>query len=270
MISLIAVDMDGTLLDAKGNIPSHFHEIFQRLDDKNILFTVASGRQYSCLLECFHDVSDRIVFIAENGTFVAYRGTVLYTNPIPMSDVLELCEQGSKVPHSAVVVCGRKSAYILHSTDPDRILFLDEISKYYSKIQFVDSFSDIDDDILKFTICTFAGAEKVALPVFTQFSGRFSMVVSGSYWMDIARPDANKGVALACVQKHFGIAKEQTMAFGDFLNDVELLQNAKYSYAMANSHPDLFQHANFQAAANYEDGVLRQISHMLDNPEEYE
>jgi len=39
---------------------------------------------------------------------------------------------------------------------------------------------------------------------------------------------------------------------------------------MANSHPDLFQHATFQAAANYEDGVLRQIVHMLDNPQEYE
>jgi len=269
MISLIAVDMDGTLLDAKGNIPSRFHEVFQRLDDRKILFTVASGRQYYRLLEAFQDISDRIVFIAENGTFVVYRGTVLYANPIPMQDVLELCDQGKKVPNSSIVVCARKSAYISKIDDIGRPAFLAEINKYYSKIQYVDSFADIDDDILKFTICTFDGSEKAALPVFRRFRGRLSVVVSGNYWLDVAQPDANKGIALVRVQKHFGITKDQTMAFGDFLNDVELLQNAKYSYAMANSHPDLFQHANFQAASNTEDGVLRQIEYMLDNPEEY-
>ena len=87
--------------------------------------------------------------------------------------------------------------------------------------------------------------------------------------MDITQPDTNKGVALAHIQAYFGISRDETMAFGDFLNDVELLQNARYSYAMANSHPDLFRYANFQAPANYEDGVLRQIVHMLDNPDEY-
>jgi len=270
MISLIAVDMDGTLLDSEGLIPSHFQEIFNRLEENNILFAVASGRQYSNLLERFHDMRDRVVFIAENGTCVVYQGKTLYLNPIPMADVLELCAHGRTIPNTAMVVCGRKSAYIEKSDDPDCAQFLEEIAKYYSKKEFINSFTDIDDDILKFTICTFDGAEEIALPAFQSFSDRFNVVVSGLFWVDITQPNANKGVALAHVQDYFGISRDQTMAFGDFMNDVELLQNAAYSYAMANSHPDLFQHANFQAAANYEDGVLRQIVHMLDNPEEYE
>lgn len=270
MISLIAVDMDGTLLDSEGLIPSHFQEIFQRLEASNILFAVASGRQYGNLLERFYDMRDKIVFIAENGACVVYQGKTLYLNPIPMADVLELCAHGRTIPNTAMVVCGRKSAYIEKSDDPDRALFLGEIAKYYSKKEYVNSFADIDDDILKFTICTFDGAEEIALPAFQSFSDRFSIVVSGEFWVDIAQPNTNKGIALAHVQDYFGISRDQTMAFGDFMNDVELLQNAAYSYAMANSHPDLFQHANFQAAANYEDGVLRQIVHMLDNPAEYE
>ncbi|MEI8201327.1 MAG: Cof-type HAD-IIB family hydrolase [Eubacteriales bacterium] len=270
MISLIAVDMDGTLLNSEGLIPSHFQEIFDRLEEKNILFAVASGRQYGNLLENFYDLRDRIVFIAENGTCVIYQGKTLYLNPIPMADVLELCAKGRTIPNSAMVVCGRKSAYIEKSSDKEREQFNGEITKYYTKMETVNSFADIDDDILKFTVCTFEGAEAMALPAFQSFLDRFSVVVSGEFWLDISQPGANKGVALAHVQNYFGITRDQTMAFGDFMNDVELLQNADYSYAMANSHPDLFQHANFQAAANYEDGVLRQIVHMLDNPSEYE
>jgi len=60
------------------------------------------------------------------------------------------------------------------------------------------------------------------------------------------------------------------MAFGDFLNDVELLENAGYSYAMKNAHPGLFAHARFRAAGNEEDGVLREISRMLDSPSEFD
>jgi len=270
MISLIAADMDGTLLDSDGKIPAHFQEIFQRLQKDNILFTVASGRQYYSLAKSFTNMSDNIVFIAENGTYVVYKGETLYLDPIPMSDVREICGIVKNLPNSAVVMCGRQSAYIEKSSDPERIKFLEEITRYYFRKEYVDSLAEVQDDILKFAVCTFDGAEDTALPFFLHSADRFSVRVSGSIWLDIAKSGSNKGVALTHIQEHFGISRDQTMAFGDFLNDIELLQNAKYSYAMANSHPDLFQHANFQAAANYEDGVLRQISHMLDNPEEYE
>lgn len=269
MISLIAVDMDGTLLDEQGNIPARFDEVFRRLDEKKILFTVASGRQYNTLLNNFKDVSDRIVFITDNGTFVVYQGIELYSRPIPMKNVLELCSLAKTIPNSAAILCGRKSAYIERSRDAKQAAFLDEIARYHTKMDYVDAFESVDDDILKFTVCSFDGAEKAVYPVFSSYAGSFSISVSGEYWMDITQPDTNKGIALAHIQEYFGISRDETMAFGDFLNDVELLQNAKYSYAMANSHPDLFRYANFRAPANNEDGVLRQIVHMLDNPDEY-
>jgi Cof subfamily protein (haloacid dehalogenase superfamily) len=270
MISLIAADMDGTLLDAGGNIPARFNEVFRRLEAENILFAVASGRQYYNLVEHFCDIQNKIVFIAENGTFVVYQGKTLYLSPIPKADVMELCRYGRNISHSDIVVCGRKSAYIERRDGFDRSKFLVEFNKYYAKLEVINSFEEINDDILKFAFCTFEGAEKVASPAFLPFADRFSLVISGSIWMDITMPNTNKGVALMHVQKYFGISRDQTMAFGDFLNDVELLKNAKYSYAMANAHPGLFEYASFKAGANDEDGVMRQIVHMLDYPKEYE
>lgn len=270
MISLIAVDMDGTLLNADGNIPEHFWEVFERLDSKDIRFCVASGRQYNNLKLRFQDISDRIIFISDNGTYVVYKGKPLYSNSIPLKHVLELAQVGRNIPDATMVACATSTAYMERSSSPVGDAVLAEVAKYYVTVEMVDSFADVKDDILKFAVCTFKGSEEFALPSFLPFADRFAVVVSGKYWMDIMPPDANKGVALAHVQRYFGVPRENTMAFGDFLNDVELLQNAKYSFAMANSHPDLFQHANYTAAANFEDGVLRQINHMLNHPEEYE
>ena len=53
------------------------------------------------------------------------------------------------------------------------------------------------------------------------------------------------------------------MAFGDYLNDIELLQSCRYSYAMENAHPDVKQAANFIAPSNEEAGVVQILKTML-------
>ena len=50
--------------------------------------------------------------------------------------------------------------------------------------------------------------------------------------MDLMNKGVNKGVALAKIQEHLGVAPEETMAFGDFYNDSELLSRAKYSFCL--------------------------------------
>ena len=67
-IKFIATDMDGTLLCDNKQLPSDFYEVFQQLQQKNILFSAASGRQYQSLVNTFEPVKEEMVFIAENGT----------------------------------------------------------------------------------------------------------------------------------------------------------------------------------------------------------
>jgi hydroxymethylpyrimidine pyrophosphatase-like HAD family hydrolase len=56
----------------------------------------------------------------------------------------------------------------------------------------------------------------------------------------------NKGNAIEKLQKSLNILPEQTMAFGDYLNDIEMLKNARYSYAMENAHPSVKEVANLK------------------------
>jgi hydroxymethylpyrimidine pyrophosphatase-like HAD family hydrolase len=88
-------------------------------------------------------------------------------------------------------------------------------------------------------------------------------VVSGPHWVDVLSPSASKGRALRQLQAALGVTADQTMAFGDFLNDLEMMDAAAWSFAMANAHPLLKERARFVAPANNANGVVRTVRTVL-------
>ena len=83
---------------------------------------------------------------------------------------------------------------------------------------------------------------------------------SGVNWLDIYSSNANKGTAIDIIQKKFNISKKETMVFGDYLNDLEMMENAYYSYAMKNGHEKIKEVSNFETDfTNNENGVIETI-----------
>lgn len=76
----------------------------------------------------------------------------------------------------------------------------------------------------------------------------------------------DKGKALQAFQKRYGISKEETMVFGDFYNDSQMLLQAKYSFVMENANEDMKPFGNFIAPSNDDDGVMRMIKNMCSMP----
>lgn len=260
-IKFIATDMDGTLLNENGELPSNFFNVFEELQQKNILFSAASGRQYYSLLETFQPIKNDMVFIAENGTLVMHQGKELYSCTIPKPDVKELISQARTIPNTHIVLCGIRSAYI-ETQDPNA---LKECSKYYHRCQYVDDLLTVnDDDFIKIALCHFDGTEEHVFPVMNDtFGDTHKVVVSGKIWLDVMNISASKGDAIKHLQQRLGFSYEQTMTFGDYLNDTELLQESYYSYAMANAHEKLKQLARFEAPSNRDDGVLTTIRNLV-------
>jgi hypothetical protein len=136
---------------------------------------------------------------------------------------------------------------------------------YYDKYTVVDDLLGVEDDqFLKIAIYDFAGAESNSYTHFQQSKEHLQVKVSGSNWLDISHRLANKGRALEVLQHKYGIAVEQTMSFGDYLNDLEMMQQAYFSYAMANAHPLIKEAARFRAKSNDEDGVLEVMRQLAD------
>lgn len=260
MIKLIASDMDGTLLNDQGQLPADFSATFSRLQAQNIIFAAASGRQYFSLRETFLAIKDDVLFIAENGTLVMFKDEELYFHPLEKEHVPQLLTIARTINNSYTVLCGKRSAYI-ESTDQR---FVDEVQKYYAKYEIVEDLLNVDDDILKISICDFINAEENANAAFAPaYADKLQVTVSGEMWLDITHKTASKGKAIQYIQEKFNIGFHQTMVFGDYFNDVTLLQNAFHSYAMENAHPEVKKHARFLALSNNNNGVTNAINQIL-------
>jgi hydroxymethylpyrimidine pyrophosphatase-like HAD family hydrolase len=76
-------------------------------------------------------------------------------------------------------------------------------------------------------------------------------------------PDVHKGAAVRTLQRLHGITPGQTMAFGDYLNDLQMLDAAEHSFAMSNAHPQVLARARYTAPSNREHGVVRTLAAVL-------
>lgn len=265
-IRLIAVDMDGTLLRPDGSIPEGLWPLLDRLAERGIAFAPASGRQLATLQRMFAGVPGDLDYIAENGAYVVRGDEEVSSDALDSGLVASVVERlrahvAAGDLNAALVVCGKRSAYI-ESADP---AFLTEVEKYYAKLESVPDLLAVDDQVLKLAIYDFDGGEAHSAVAFADLGGTHQVVVSGLHWVDIMNATVNKGVALRNLQAALGVTPAQTAAFGDYLNDLELLQGADWSYAMADAHPDVVAVARHRAPSNADDGVISVIEGLLDD-----
>lgn len=259
-IKFVAVDMDGTLLDENSQLNPEIFEIYPQLEEKGIVFAAASGRQYYSLIDTFAPISDRMMFIAENGTLVMHKGQELYSCELDKPSIKNIIEQARSISGAHIVLCGKHSAYI-ETQDPQA---LEEFAKYYHKCQYVEDLLTVEDDFIKIAVCHFGGTEELVFPTFEcAFGQSHQVVVSAKIWLDVMNKQASKGSAIEHLRKTFDFTYQQTMSFGDYLNDLEMLKVSYHSYAMENAHPKVKQVARFSAPSNRESGVLTVIKREL-------
>lgn len=256
MIKLIVTDMDGTLLNDQHELHPDFWKIEKELSEKGILFAIASGRQFYNLEAKFERIKDRIMFFAENGTYVSYKGKELYVNPIEKKAAVDFIKMGRKLDETHLVLCGKNSAYVENTEEK----FINEVSKFYERLEVVDDLTKVEDTYLKVTLCNFEGVEDNTYPHFINYTDRYKVAIAAKIFIDITALDANKGDAIKGVQKEMNIEESETLVFGDYLNDLEMMKVAAHSYAMKNAHPEILEVSNFVTEFdNNDNGVLRTI-----------
>ena len=252
-IKLVATDMDGTLLNNQKEIPKDFHDWVRKHD--NVVTVIASGRQYYSVKDLMIPIHDRLTYIADNGAVITHNDEIIYTDGISTEDANRCLDVVEKMPYAKALVCCVNSAYIENPTEHQWEI----CSTYNLKIKKTDNVrKEIENDtVVKIAIYyQEADAEKhigeyAGLPEKTKY------VLSGVSWIDISSNTVSKGTALKVIQEKFGVKKEECIAFGDYLNDVDLLEACGESYCMKNSHPDVFLHAKYIAPSNDEDGVMQ-------------
>lgn len=256
--------MDGTLLDAEGKMPPQFDEVMAELKERGVLFAPASGRQYSALLKQMGKYIDDFLFVAENGTFVARHDKELFSNELDRGDILRVLDAAGEIPGAYPVVCGKRLAFVTDVWKP----YFDAMRQYFTQCQFVDDIREAaeKEEVIKVAVCDAerGHAEEYIYPQLRDaVADPLQVVLSSGYWVDIMNPDVSKGAAIKKVQQLLGVKPEECAAFGDYLNDVEMLESVGYGFAMENAHPDVKKVAKYTAPPNTEYGVMTKLREMI-------
>ena len=259
MIKLIATDIDGTLVaDGTLDLNPEYYDVIKELKRRGPIVLAASGRQRASIEKVFTPVLDDISFISENGTCI-HSKDYQYVDVIDPEIVRTYIEEARQFPGCEIAI------------NKDNMTYMENIGIYQHLVGDYGYRGDLVDDVLgdpegvcKMSIFHHNCAEDVVGDEFIKRWGKkMNVVVSGKCWVDCANKGANKGSALRHFQEEYGITPDETLAFGDNLNDIEMLKRASHSFAVENARDEVKEAANFVAPSYKEDGVLQVLKAVL-------
>ncbi|GAB2025416.1 Cof-type HAD-IIB family hydrolase [Lactovum odontotermitis] len=261
---IFATDMDGTFLrDDRTYDVKRLEELLTRFDEAGALFCAASGRQLLALQELFAPFKDRISFVAENGGVVAIGEEIILAVKFDKKQMEELLRALQLMPHTPMesfMISGLKSAYAPLTVSQDYYNFIND---YYANSQKVDSLSKIDDAMLK--ISTHFPEEHIfeCADWINQHVPFARATPSGYRAVDIIPAGVSKATGLEVLAKHFDLTNKDTVAFGDQMNDFEMLQHAGTAVAVENAVDTLKTVADYTIASNDKSSVLAEMEQLV-------
>ena len=267
-IRIIALDLDGTLLNSNKELSEANLAALERAARAGIEIVPTTGRFFDAMPEVIRNLPFLHYAITINGSEVAdlRTGAVIYKAELPWEQSVEImalldkypviydCYQGNEAFMTAAqkelidtVVSSphyRKMIRELRQPVAELKAFLTERKRGVQKVQFFTDHPDVRLKMLK------------ELP--TLFDD-LSVSSSVSDNVEINQIHANKGEALVALAAHLGFKPEQTMAFGDGLNDLSMLEAAGVGVAMENACAEAKEAADWVAPSCDEDGVAAGI-----------
>lgn len=273
MIKLICSDIDGTLVpDGTDKINPEIFEVIRELKRREVQFVAASGRQYESMRKLFAPVEEEIIFVADGGNVIMEQNELVSVTKMNPSDVRELMEDIAKIEDCSQMAAVPATSYIPRKA-ADLVELMDK--GYHYHITLVDDIKEaLKGDIVKVSLYRSLGnAEETAksrLPEKWFHHPRVKAACAGDVWVDFVSKRGGKGSAIRDIQKGLGISPEETMVFGDNINDLEMLDCAKYSFAVGNARPEVKKAARFIADTNVNDGVLKELKNYLEGSGNFE
>lgn len=261
-VKLIAVDMDGTFLnDEKRYNRARFLAQYQQMKAQNIRFAVASSNQYWQLISFFPEIAHEIAFVAENGGWVRDAGEDVFNADLSRAHFEQVLTFLHTLPDVEIIACGKRSAYTLsHYSDELKAV----LAHYYHQLEIVDDLRAPQDTFLKFGLNVPDNLVPELQTALNESLGHMmTAVTTGHGSIDLIIPGIHKANGLRLLQARWGIEDDEVVAFGDSGNDLEMLRQARFGFAMANAIPAAKAAARYRAPENNQEGVLQIIDDVL-------
>ena len=269
-VRLIALDIDGTLLDSRWKLPEANRAAICEAARRGIEVALVTGRRYDFALPVAKDLGCPLTMIVNNGGMIrASSGETRLRHLLPAGvagSVLRLCE---KWRTGAAVIFDRPRAnqlmlerlerddsirYAYYSRNLEYIGFADPLESclYEDPLQVMFSGTVAEMEEAEKTLAGSTVAEQIRLAATKYASRDFGM-------LDVLPPGCTKGAALAEWAQWQGLQREEILAIGDNHNDLEMLRFAGIPVVMGNCVPELKTFGWHETHSNDESGVAAAI-----------
>lgn len=283
MYKLIAIDLDGTLLNSYGVITENTKKIIKKVEEQGVNIILASGRPIDSIQAIANEIESKKYFIAGNGAIVydIEKDEIIYENCLKKQKVLEIikiCEENSigysiYTEKEILTTALKYNVLYYHKENlkkPEdkktKISIIQNMEEYikndntsrYLKITVCDEDKIVFDSIIRklrnLKDIEVLDVSHMARKTIKQGTEEIAVEY---YYTEISRKNVDKWNAIEFLAKKLEIDSKDIMAIGDNINDKQMIENAGLGVAMGQSTPVITNVANEVTSSNNEEGVAR-------------
>ncbi|MBM7647286.1 Cof subfamily protein (haloacid dehalogenase superfamily) [Bacillus ectoiniformans] len=246
MKKLVFFDIDGTLYDRDKRLPEKTKEALQLLREKGVYTAIATGRA-PFMYEDLRKELDIHSFVSFNGQYVVFEDEVIYLNPLAVAPLEKLAGEAKKKQHPLVYMneatmkaSHKDHAHIEESLRSLKFNYPDQHDEFYKESELYQSLvfcEEKDEDYYR------------------ENYPEFTFIRWHKYSVDILPAGGSKAEGIKKMMERLDFDIENVYAFGDGLNDREMLQMVGTGVAMGNALPEVKKCADLVTDDVEEDGI---------------
>ena len=285
MYKLVAIDLDGTMLNSYGMVTESTKQVIKNTINKGIEVIIASGRPIASIKTIAKEIGSENYFIAGNGALIydIKKDEIIYEkfmNKQKVLEIIKICEENSIsyniYTEKTIIAKGLKYNVLYYYKEnlkkeenkKTNITIVEDVYEYIKNLE--------NEKFLKITVCDetksvfnsiirkLRTVEDIDVLDVLHMSRK--MIKQGTedvpieyYYTEISLKDVDKWNAIEYLANKMNISKDEIIAIGDNINDKEMIENAKVGIAMGQSTPVITEIADFVTSNNNEDGVAKAL-----------
>lgn len=285
MYKLVAIDLDGTMLNSYGMVTENTKQAIKNTINKGTEVIIASGRPIDSIKTIAKEIGSENYFIAGNGALIydIKKDEIIYEkfmNKQKVLEIIKICEENSIAyniyTEKTIIAKGLKYNVLYYYKEnlkkeenkKTNITIVEDVYEYIKNLE--------NEKFLKITVCDetksvfnsiirkLRTVEDIDVLDVLHMSRK--MIKQGTedvpieyYYTEISLKDVDKWKAIEYLANKMNISKDEIIAIGDNINDKEMIENAKVGIAMGQSTPVITEIADFVTLNNNEDGVAKAL-----------
>lgn len=288
MYKLVAIDLDGTMLNQYGVVTEKTKEVIEKVQEKGVEVIIASGRPIDSIKTIAKEIKSDKYFISGNGAILydIKNNEIIYENTLKKLktlDIIKICEENSiyySIYTDKEIIAKTLNHNVLYYHKEN--LNKDEENKTHINIveNIYEYISNREEKVIKITICdndkTIFNSiirklkEIQDIEVLDVSHMSRKIIRQGTeevpieyFYTEISAKDVDKWNAIEILAQKMQINRDEIIAIGDNINDKKMIENAGMGVVMKNSTPQVEEIANYITENNSEDGVALALENLI-------